>query len=103
MNWILSRLQESSTWRGLVWLLTALGITVSPELADKIAIAGMALAGLIGIITKERAKKVEITLPPIDLVARSEPAACGVRDDALPPVRPSEVGAESRNGSGWNG
>jgi hypothetical protein len=48
--YLLARLKEASTWRGLVYLLTALGVTVSPALAEAIIAAGMALAGVIGVV-----------------------------------------------------
>lgn len=47
MNWR-SLITEPSTWRGLVWLLTATGLAVSPDQQAAIAATGMALAGLIG-------------------------------------------------------
>jgi len=75
MRWMLERLQEPSTWRGLVWLLTAAGVAVSPDLAEKIAVAGMAVAGLLGVVLKERGNKVEIVLPTIGRADRHEPAA----------------------------
>lgn len=105
MSWILSRLQEPSTWRGLVWLLTAAGMTVSPELAAGIVAAGMAVAGLIGVVMKERASNVEIVLPPVDLVARSErsPPVFVPTTAAVPAFRPPETDSKPGNGSGWNG
>lgn len=105
MSWVLDRLKEGNTWKGFVWLLTAAGISVSPEMASAIATVGMAVVGLFDVIQKERAQKVEIVLPSVDLVARPEPSSppVFVSDDAVQTVRPSEAGAESRNGSGWNG
>ena len=47
LNWR-SLLTEPSTWRGLVWLLTAAGLAVSPDQQAAIAAAGMAIAGAIG-------------------------------------------------------
>ena len=41
-------LREPSTYRGLVWLLTAAGLALSPEQQIAIVGAGAALAGLIG-------------------------------------------------------
>lgn len=41
-------LREPSTYRGLVWLLTAAGLALSPEQQTAIVGAGAALAGLIG-------------------------------------------------------
>ncbi len=46
-NWR-TLLTEPSTWRGLVWLLTAAGLAVSPDQQAAIAAAGMAIAGAIG-------------------------------------------------------
>jgi hypothetical protein len=47
MNW--HRLtREPSTWRGLVWLLTAAGVALSPDQQAAIVTGGMALAGLLG-------------------------------------------------------
>ena len=47
IEWIKARLSEPSTYRGLTWLLTAVGITVNPPLAAAIAAIGMAAVGLI--------------------------------------------------------
>lgn len=68
MNWLLNRLREPSTWRGLVWMLTALGVSLSPEAWAHITTIGMAAAGLIGVLTREKAAVVDIRLPPIELV-----------------------------------
>lgn len=45
---------EPSTYRGLVWLLTAVGVTLSPEQQAAIVSAGAALAGLIGVFFIDR-------------------------------------------------
>jgi hypothetical protein len=49
-TYILDRLQEPSTWRGITLLLTALGIPLAPGMADLIISAGLAVAGLIGAV-----------------------------------------------------
>jgi hypothetical protein len=49
MNWMLARLREPSTYRGLVWLATVAGLSLRPEQAEAIMAAGMALAGLLGV------------------------------------------------------
>lgn len=41
---------EPSTWRGLVILLTGLGIPLSPELQEVIISCGLFVAGLIGVV-----------------------------------------------------
>jgi len=45
---------EPSTYRGLVWLLTAVGLTLSPEQQTAIIGAGTAIAGLIGVFFTDR-------------------------------------------------
>jgi hypothetical protein len=49
---VLARLSEPSTWRGIVLALTALGIVLSPDQADAIVAAGLAVAGLVAVLTK---------------------------------------------------
>jgi len=49
--WITERLGEPSTWRGLAALLTALGISLSPEQITAITSAGLAVMGVIGVFT----------------------------------------------------
>lgn len=46
-------LGQRSTWTGLVWLLTATGVSISPEQAEAIATAGMSVAGLLGVFWKD--------------------------------------------------
>lgn len=53
LQWILDRLREPSTYKGFSWLLTAIGISVKPELWTQITALGMVVAGLIDVITKE--------------------------------------------------
>jgi hypothetical protein len=51
--YILERLKEPSTWRGIVLLLTAIGVPIAPGMADMIISAGLAVAGLIGAVTPD--------------------------------------------------
>ena len=53
-SYILERAKEPSTWRGLVLLLTAIGVPVAPAMAEAIISAGLAVAGLIGAATPDR-------------------------------------------------
>lgn len=52
MNYLLDRLSENSTWRGLLLLATAVGLRVAPELADKIIATGLSAVGLINVLRK---------------------------------------------------
>jgi hypothetical protein len=47
LDWIVDRLGENSTWRGLIGLATAAGITLEPDQSTKIIAVGMGLIALI--------------------------------------------------------
>lgn len=53
-DYILNRAKEPSTWRGIILLLTAIGVPVAPELADSIVAVGLSVAGLIGMVTSDK-------------------------------------------------
>ena len=53
-DYILARIKEPSSWRGIFLLLTAIGIPVAPELADAIITVGLAIVGAIGIATPDK-------------------------------------------------
>ncbi len=53
-DYILARLHEPSTWRGLFLLATALGVSISPEQQTAILSAGMAVVGAIGAFVPDR-------------------------------------------------
>ena len=52
-DYILARLSESSTWRGLAFVISAAGITLVPDQANAIAAAGMAVVGAINVFRKQ--------------------------------------------------
>jgi F0F1-type ATP synthase assembly protein I len=54
IGYILDRLNETSTWRGVIGVLTGLGVKVRPDLAESIIAAGIALMGIINIFRKEK-------------------------------------------------
>ena len=54
LDTLLTRAAEPSTWRGLVWVLSACGIVLVPEQSVVITAAGAAVAGAIGVITGDR-------------------------------------------------
>ncbi|OWY40059.1 hypothetical protein CEK28_04810 [Xenophilus sp. AP218F] len=47
-RYLLARLREPSTWRGVVLVATACGLMLSPQQQEAIVTAGLALAGLVG-------------------------------------------------------
>lgn len=72
MNWLVKRLREASTWRGLVWLAAVAGLALRPEQAEAIVTVGMAIAGLLGVFLSDEPTNVHIELPPVDLVGRPQ-------------------------------
>ena len=56
MSYILARFMEASTWRGIVLLLSAFGVQVSPEQANSIISAGAAIIGAISVFLPDSLK-----------------------------------------------
>ena len=54
--YVLERLKEPSTWRGIVLLLTAAGVPMAPGVADLVIAVGLAVAGMIGTVTPDKAR-----------------------------------------------
>ena len=52
--YILDRLSENSTWRGLILCGTAVGLKLEPELQNQIVAAGLGLVGLINVLRKDQ-------------------------------------------------
>lgn len=57
LDLLLNYLTQESTYTGLTAILTAIGITLKPELASAIASCGLAVFGLIKVIVNEKANK----------------------------------------------
>lgn len=55
-RYILNRLKERSTWLGLIAFATSCGATIATELTEPIITIGVALAGLVGVVTKDKEK-----------------------------------------------
>ena len=49
--YLLARLQEPSTWRGITLIATACGAVLSPDQREAIIAGGMLLSGIIGAAT----------------------------------------------------
>lgn len=49
---LLEKLNENSTWRGLILIATAVGVKIEPELQEAILVAGLGLVGLINVVRK---------------------------------------------------
>ena len=48
---LIAHLQAPSTWRGLVLLCSALGYTIRPDVGEAIIALGLAVSGLIGVLS----------------------------------------------------
>ena len=56
MAYLLARLKEASTWRGIALLLTVFGIQVAPEVQEEIISVGIAVAGAVGVLFPDSTK-----------------------------------------------
>jgi len=52
--WAINRLQERSTWLGIVGAASSIGIYIRPELASSITQIGVGLASAIAVFTKDK-------------------------------------------------
>jgi hypothetical protein len=55
--YFLKQFQQTSTWRGLVLIATALRITLEPAQAEAITAAGLLVSGLIAALFPDEVKK----------------------------------------------
>ena len=51
---VVARLKERSTWLGILGIVTAAGISLSPEQVEAITAVGVAVGGLILVLTKDK-------------------------------------------------
>src|SRR4051812_42794328 len=58
-DWALARAQEKSTWIGIVSLLSSAGVAVSPELQAAATEVGLAVSGLVLVLTREHTGPVK--------------------------------------------
>lgn len=54
-NYIIERLKEASTWRGIVLVLTSFGLQISPDQSAAIVSLGLGVAGAIGALLPNKA------------------------------------------------
>jgi len=90
MTWLkaylLARLAEPSTWRGLIGVLAGLiGYDLAPELQAQLAVIAVALMGLVGVVTPDTLRRVpasEVASSAAPFPAASDPAPDRLRRDA---------------------
>lgn len=53
IHYFVEKLKEPSTWKGVIWIVTAFGLVLEPDQKEAIAAFGMTLAGLIGVFVEK--------------------------------------------------
>lgn len=61
MSFLANRLAETSTWKGLVVILTTIGVKLSPDQEAAIITLGVSLYGLLAVLFPDKLKKAEST------------------------------------------
>lgn len=56
-SYLVCRMAEGSTWRGLIMIAAAFGAKVSPDQAEAIVLVGLGLAGVIGAAFPDGGKR----------------------------------------------
>lgn len=54
LYYLLDRLAENSTWRGIVLVATAVGLKLEPDHQEAIVAAGLGLVGAINVFRKSK-------------------------------------------------
>lgn len=54
LTWLVARLSEKSTYLGLGLLLSAAGLSVAPDLGQAVVAVGVAVAGLVSVLLKDK-------------------------------------------------
>lgn len=72
IEFIVTRLSEPSTWRGVIWIATAFGLALDPSQKEAIISAGMALAGLVGVFTKDKAKPTKEQIDKVQEIVQQK-------------------------------
>jgi hypothetical protein len=57
VKYVLEYFTHASTWKGVFGLLTALGVTLAPELQNQIITLGLSAIGLIQILIDDNTDK----------------------------------------------
>lgn len=67
IDWLVTRLSEPSSWRGLIAMATAGGITIAPDAQNAIIAVGLAVIGLINVLRKEKSGNTIVTNAPVTI------------------------------------
>lgn len=63
IRFLLDRLDERSTWRGLILLLSAFGVSLDPQLSEAIIVFALGMVGLIEALLPEPNGKIHKSKP----------------------------------------
>jgi hypothetical protein len=74
VQYVLTKLQEPSTWRGLIAILTLVGVHFAPDQTNAIITAGVALVSAVEIFRTEpvvvkpadKPVDVPVVVPPVE-------------------------------------
>lgn len=55
-SYVVARLKEPTTWRGIIALLTAAGIHIAPQWQEAILTTGLGIIGAIGVTAPDPPK-----------------------------------------------
>jgi len=56
VKYILHRLSENSTWRGIILVVTSLGIAIEPQQAAAVTAAGLGIIGVVNVFFNDDKK-----------------------------------------------
>lgn len=78
-TFILDRLDERSTWRALIALITVLGVSLTPEQTEAVIAAGVAIGALVEALLPDPAGRIRnrVPEPPVQGVPEGEPGVAG--------------------------
>jgi hypothetical protein len=57
LDTIINYLNQQSTWKGIISIATAAGVTVSPDLSTQIIALGLSVIGVINVLRDEKKVK----------------------------------------------
>jgi hypothetical protein len=57
LDWLLIVISKPDFWRGIIYIVTAAGVTLAPDQQTAIITAGLGLSGLFHVFTESRRAK----------------------------------------------
>ncbi len=88
IDWIGARLQERSTWLGLISMLTSAGVALSPQQMQLIVVAGVAVSGGVMMFTKDHSFGDAVSKAVADALAAQQASVAAPAALAAPTEEP---------------